>query len=135
ALGAVSSVRAALRLPPAEAMRPEAPARFRPGILEKIGLGRLFTPVGRMVLRNLERQPVRAGLSALAVAMSISILLVGSFMFDSVRFMADLQFRTVQREDLMVLFAAPRGGAVEHDLYNIDGVSRVETFRSVPVRL
>jgi putative ABC transport system permease protein len=135
ALGAISSVRTALRLPPAEAMRPEAPARFRRGFLEKIGFGGLFTPVGRMVLRNLERQPVRAGLSALAVAMAISILLVGSFMFGAVRFMADLQFRTVQREDLMVLFASPRSAAVRHDLYNLDGVSRVETFRTVPVRL
>ncbi len=135
ALGAISAVRAALRLPPAEAMRPEAPARFRPGVLERIGLGRLFSPVGRMVLRNLERQPARAGMSALAVALSIAILLVGSFMFDSVRFMADLQYRTVQREDLMVIFAAQRPASVANDLRGLRGVSIVETFRSVPVRL
>jgi len=135
AMGATSSVRDALRLPPAEAMRPEAPARFEPGILERIGLGRLFTPVGRMVLRNLERQPARAGLAAFAVALAVAILLIGSFMFDSVRFMADLQYRTVQREDLTVLFGAPRSGSAAHELRAVDGVSRVEPFRSVPVRL
>ncbi len=135
AMGAVSAVRAALRLPPAEAMRPEAPARFRPGILERVGLGRLFTPAGRMVLRNLERQPARTSLSAIAIALSVAILLIGSFMFDSVRFMADLQYRTVQREDLTILFTSPRAGSVARDLAAVDGVSRVETFRSVPARL
>jgi putative ABC transport system permease protein len=135
ALGALSAVRAALRLPPAEAMRPEAPARFRPGILERIGLGRLFSPVGRMVIRSLERQPVRAALSALAVALAISILLVGSFMFDAVTYMADLQFRTIQREDLTVVFAGSRSAAVRNDFRRIEGVSAVETFRAVPVRV
>jgi putative ABC transport system permease protein len=135
ALGALSAVRSALRLPPAEAMRPEAPTRFRPGFLEKIGLGKLLSPVGRMVIRSLERQPVRAGLSALAVAMAISILLVGSFMFDAVRFMADLQFRLIQREDITVVFAGPRSKSVRHDLFSLEGVTRVETFRTVPVRL
>ncbi|MEX2570034.1 MAG: ABC transporter permease [Gemmatimonadota bacterium] len=135
AMGATSAVRSAVRLPPAEAMRAEAPARFRPGVLERIGLGRLFSPVGRMVIRNLERQPVRAALSTLAVALSISILLVGSFMFDAVRYMADLQFRTIQREDLTLIFSGPRPAAVRFDLANLEGVSRVETFRTVPVRL
>src|SRR5690606_35117401 len=64
ALGALSAVRSAIALPPAEAMRPEAPARFKPGLLERIGLGRAFSPVGKMILRTLERQPLRAALSA-----------------------------------------------------------------------
>jgi putative ABC transport system permease protein len=135
AIGALSAVREALRLPPAEAMRPEAPPTFRPGLLERIGFGRLFSPIGRMVIRSLERQPLRAAFSALAVALSISILLVGAFMFDSARFMADLQFRTVQREDLTVVFSGARPAAVRYDLSSLEGVSRVETFRSVPVRL
>lgn len=133
--GAISAARAALRLPPAEAMRPEAPANFRPGILERIGLGGFFTPVGRMVLRSLERQPVRAGLSALAVAFSVAILLVGLFTFDAVQYMGDLQFRLTQREDVTILFTNPRPSSVRHELSSIEGISRVETFRAVAVRL
>jgi putative ABC transport system permease protein len=134
-LGALVAVRGAVSLPPAEAMRPEAPARFKPGILERIGLGRLFSPVGRMVIRTLERQPIRAALSSLAVGLSISILLVGLFMFDAVGFMADFQFRSVQREDLTIIFNAPRAAGVRHELARMEGVSAVETFRSVPVRI
>ncbi|MDO8270566.1 MAG: ABC transporter permease, partial [Gammaproteobacteria bacterium] len=37
--GALSAVRKAVRLPPAEAMRPEPPARFTPGALERLGIG------------------------------------------------------------------------------------------------
>ena len=134
-VGALSAVRRAARLPPAEAMRPDTPARFRPGIVERIGLGALFSPAGRMVIRNFERFPVRSVISALGVAMAVAILVVGSFMFDAVRYMMDLQFRYAQREDLTVAFAQPRSASVAHDLASLPGVLRVEPFRTVPVRL
>ena len=134
-VGALSAVRGAVRLPPAEAMRPEAPARFRPGFIERIGLGGLLPAAGRMVIRNFERFPVRSGISALGVAMAVAILVVGSFMFDAIAFMMDLQFRHAQREDLTVLFVEPRSGSVRHDLARVPGVTRVEAFRMVPARL
>ena len=40
ALGAFSAVRRAVRVPPAEAMRPEPPARYRPSFAERLPLGR-----------------------------------------------------------------------------------------------
>ena len=43
-LGAISAVRRAVALAPAEAMRPEPPATFRPGLLERIGLRTLLAP-------------------------------------------------------------------------------------------
>jgi putative ABC transport system permease protein len=135
AVGALGAVRRAVRLPPAEAMRPESPARFRPGPIEKLGLGRMLSASGRMIVRNVERQPVRSLLSALGVAFSVAILVVSMFFFDAVQFMIDVQFRQIQREDLSVFFAAPRTVAVRHDLRNLDGVTHVETFRTVPVRL
>jgi putative ABC transport system permease protein len=57
------------------------------------------------------------------------------FFFDAVHFMLEVQFRQVQREDLAVYFAAPRPQSVRYDLRNLDGVTHVELFRSVPVRL
>src|SRR5690606_1010136 len=51
--GALVSVRAVLRLQPAEAMRPPAPARFRPLLAERIGLGRFLSSAARMLLRNI----------------------------------------------------------------------------------
>ncbi|HEX2205503.1 MAG TPA: FtsX-like permease family protein [Longimicrobium sp.] len=134
-VGALSAVRGAVRLPPAEAMRPEAPARFRPGVLERIGLGALFSAAGRMIVRNFERFPARSGISALGVAMAVAILVVGSFMFDAINYMMALQFRYAQREDLTVTFVQPRNASVRHDLAHVPGVVAVEPFRLVPVRL
>ncbi|HEU4452369.1 MAG TPA: ABC transporter permease [Longimicrobium sp.] len=134
-VGALSAVRGAVRLPPAEAMRPEAPARFRPGVIERIGLGSLFSPAGRMVIRSFERFPARSLISALGVAMATGILVVGSFMFDAITFMMDQQFRYADRGDLTVFFTHPRPGSVRHDLAHLEGVTRVETFRAVPARL
>ena len=39
--GALSALRSVAALPPAEAMRPEAPARFRPGFAERLGFAAL----------------------------------------------------------------------------------------------
>lgn len=133
--GAMAAVRRAILLPPAEAMRPEAPARFKPGIFERLGVGRLLGPNGRMILRNVERKPVQGFFSALGVAMSVAILTIGFFMFDSVNFMMDLQFRLIQREDLTLTFRDILPDRVAHDLIHLEGVNRVETYRYLPARL
>src|SRR5262249_7623394 len=54
-LGAAVAVRRAITVPPAEAMRTEPPARYRPSLAERALRGRL-THIARMVLRNIERQ-------------------------------------------------------------------------------
>ena len=134
AIGAWGAVQRAVRLPPAEAMRPEPPARFKPGWIERFGLGAGLSASARMILRNVERQRARSGLSAIGVAFSVAILVIGLFMFDGVRFMMDLTFREIQREDLTILFHEPRGASIEYELARLDGVLRTEPFRVVPVR-
>jgi len=134
-LGAWGAVRRAASLPPAEAMRPEPPDRFHPGWVERLGLGRMLSTGGRLILRNLERRPVRAATSSLAVAFSVGILVIGLFMFDGMQLMLDLQFQVAQREDLTVAFNRDLGADVVDDLARVPGVTRVETFQMVPVRL
>jgi len=133
--GAMAAVRRAILLPPAEAMRPQAPDRFKPGFLERMGLGRLLGPNGRMILRNIERKPVQGFFSSLGVAMSVAILTIGFFMFDSINFMMDLQFRLIQREDLTLTFREIMPDRIAHELNRLDGVNRVETYRFLPARL
>lgn len=133
--GALLAVRSAMRLPPAEAMRPEPPARFEPGWFERSGLARRMPSAVRMVVRNLQRRPLQALLSSLGVAFSVAILVIGLFMFDGVQFMMDLQFQVIQREDLSVAFDEPRAASVRHDFANLAGVTRVEAYRSAPARL
>ena len=49
--GAFVAVRHAVRLPPAEAMRPEPPARFRPTVIERLGFQRWLSVATRMIVR------------------------------------------------------------------------------------
>lgn len=133
--GALGAVRRATRLPPAEAMRPEAPATFRAGLLERLGLFHGLPSAVRMIVRNVERQPLRSAFSAIGVAFSVAILVIGIFMFDGMDYMMDLQFRVAQREDLSLTFNRPLPASVVHDLARLDGVTHVEPFRIVPARL
>ncbi len=133
-VGAVNAVRRGVSLPPAEAMRPESPPTFRPGIIEGLGLFRFLGSSGRIIVRNLARARGKAVISILGIAMAVAILVVGRFMFDAIDLMMELQFHKAQREDVNVIFNLPRSWTVVHDLGNLPGVMRVEPYRSVPVR-
>jgi putative ABC transport system permease protein len=133
--GAIAAVLRAVSLPPAEAMRPEAPANFRPGIFERLGLGQMLGSAGRMILRNVERKPLQSFFSSLGIAMSVAILTIGFFMFDSINYMMDLQFRQVQREDISLTFREVVPDSIAFELAALDGVSRVETYRTIAARL
>jgi putative ABC transport system permease protein len=56
-----SAVRAVIKLPAAEAMRPPAPAGFHRMLLERLRLGHLLSTPARMVIRELERRPCDRG--------------------------------------------------------------------------
>jgi putative ABC transport system permease protein len=133
--GALTAVRGAVALPPAEAMRPEPPARFHAGWLDRLHISGLLPSSLRMILRNLQRKPVHSLLSSIGIAFSVAILVVGMFMYDGVVYMMEQQFYKIQREDLMLTFNEPLDEAIYYDLRQLAGVSRVEMFRAVPARL
>ncbi len=135
AAGALLAVRRAASLPPAEAMRAEPPARFKASWMEQLGLSRWLSSSGRMIVRNLERKPIQTLLSAVGVALSTAILLMGISMLDGVNYMMDLQFKVIQREDLALSFDNALDASVVRDLQHIAGVTHVEPMRTVPVRL
>lgn len=133
--GALFAVRRALALAPAEAMRPEAPPTFRPLLIERLGLQRLVPPALRMVLRDLERRPLRAALSALAIALATALLVVGQYSIDALDEIVRVFFRGAMREDLVVEFNEPRSMRVKRDLAALPGVLRVEPGRRIAARL
>jgi putative ABC transport system permease protein len=136
AIGALAAVRRAVTLPPAEAMRPEPPARFRAGIIERLGFHKLMPTSVRIILRNLERRPAKAMFSVLGIALATSLLVIGFFLyFDAIGRIIDVQFYAVQREDVSVHFYEPRPANVKYELAHLPGVIRVESFRAVPARL
>jgi putative ABC transport system permease protein len=134
-MGAILAVRRVVVLPPAEAMRPEPPATFRPGLLERIGLQKLLSPATRMIIRNIERRKWKAAISVLGIALAVAILVVGRYSFDALDYIIDVQFRTAQREDATIIFNNPRASQARFDVTHLPGVLRAETFRTVPVRL
>lgn len=134
-LGALHSVRRAARLPPAQAMRPEPPARYRTTLVERLGAQHLFDQPTRMILRHLERQPFKSLLSVLGIAMAGAILMVGAFQEDAIDYMIDVQFSLAQREDMAVTFTEPASRKSLFELQALPGVQRVEPFRAVAVEL
>lgn len=134
-LGGWAAVHKAVSLPPAEAMRPEPPPQFGPTVMERLGLQTFLSPVWRIILRNLERQPVKAVFSIVGMAFAVAMLVVGHYFIDAMHYLIDVQFRMVQREDITVVFNEPRPARVQYEVAQLPGVLRSEPFRSVPVRL
>ena len=133
--GAIGAVRRVTALQPAEAMRPEAPALFRSGIMERSGIARWLPTSVRMIVRNLARKPWKALLSVLGIGVAVGIMMVARFLLDAVDHMMDVQFNLVQRDDVTVLFHDPRAASAAYEIRQLPGVLRAEPFRAVPVRL
>ena len=134
-VGTITAVRRVAALAPAEAMRPESPARYHETWLERAGLRRVLSTPGRMVLRNMTRRPGRAALSTLAIAVGGSLLVVGLFTLDSIEVMLEAQFYRAQRYDALVTFVLPLSASASTDVARLPGVVRAEGFRGVPARL
>ena len=134
-LGTWFAVRSAIRLPPAEAMRPEPPPSFRPTLIERVLPRHSLSPELRMVVRNVSRKPIKASLSVLGIGMAVAVMILGSFSLDAVNYMMDFQFRKAQRQDLTVTFVEPATASVVYEMDNLPGVQNSETMRSVATRI
>jgi len=133
--GTMFAVWRAASLRPAEAMRPEMPARFRETGLEKMGIKRWLSQPARMIIRNIRRHAMKSMLSMLGIAMACGIILTGLFQRDTVGYMVNVHFGMAQREDISVTFTEPAAYRARFDLQSLPGVRHVEVFRMVPVRL
>ncbi len=134
-LGTFRAVYSAVRLPPAEAMRPPAPAEFRQGWFDRSLAGRWLAQTTRMILRNLSRHPVKASLTVAGIALSGALLLLGHYQFGAVRHLVELQYRDVMKMDVHVTFVEPTSARVLSEIRALPGVHHVEGYRNVPVRL
>jgi putative ABC transport system permease protein len=134
-LGVFSAVRRAAQLPPAEAMRPEPPANYRPALVERTGIGRFLSHTFRIAVRNLERKPAQALFTVAGLALATGILIVPNAFRDGVGQVMDFQWDVVQRQNLSVGLVEPDNDKVRHAFGQLPGVLAVEPFRSAFVRL
>lgn len=133
--GALLAVRAAVRLPPAEAMRPPAPAVYHRTLLERLRLSRVAGSTVMMVLREVERRPFRTLLSSLGIAGALALLVLGRFALDSVEAYLEGTLRREQRQDLAVTFDRAVSPRALRELGAMPGVRKVEGVRAISARV
>jgi putative ABC transport system permease protein len=134
-LGAFGAVRRAVRVPPAEAMRPEVPVRYRRTFLETPLVARHLGTAGRMVLRNVMRHPVRAAASIFGIGFAVAILMIGFVFTDAMERLIQTQFWDAERQDVTVNFVEPRSASAQYALARLPGVIAVEPQRIVAARI
>ncbi|HTQ07868.1 MAG TPA: ABC transporter permease, partial [Polyangiaceae bacterium] len=131
--GTLSAVRAAVSIPAAEAMRPEAPPVYHRTVLDRFYA--LLSPIVRMVLRDAQRRPFRLLLSAGSIALATSIVLAGGVFGDSIDRVLALEFEVSHREAVTVTLDAAKPWRAVRELAHVPGVLNAEGERVVPVRL
>jgi putative ABC transport system permease protein len=135
ALGAAFAVRRAIAIPPAEAMRPEPPAHYRPSLIERPALRHALSHATRMVLRNVERQPVRSLSTATGIAFAVGILFFSFAFLDVMTLLGDIQFSLVSRQDVTVSFREPTSARALFEMGRLPGVLYAEPVRWVSARI
>ena len=134
-VGTRAAIRRATQLVPAEAMRPEAPPDYRGLLSERMRLSRWMSPVTRMIVRRMETNRRATILSILGMALGLAVVVLGSFMEDTINYVINTEYQSAQRQDATITFIENRSVSAGLDATNLPGVSKVEMFRSVPVRL
>ena len=134
-LGVLTVVWQAVKLPPAEAMRPEPPADFKPALFERLGLTRFSSPTFRMAVRNIERRPWQAVFTCAGLALATGLMVLPGAMSDSIDYLLTFQWNSQQRQDVAVFLTEPGSGRGFHDLEHLPGVILAEPIRSVQARL
>ena len=134
-VGVFSAVRRAAKLPPAEAMRPEPPANYRPALIERSGIAHWLSITFRIAVRNLERRPMQAVFTIAGLALATGILIVPNSFRDGVQEVLDFQWDVVQRQDIGIGLVEPDHVRVRHLFEQLPGALAVEPFRNAFVRL
>lgn len=135
AIGAVRAVRDVVRLPPAVAMSPPAPAVYRRRLPEAFYNALKVPQSLTMVTRHLMRWPLRTVSSVLGIGLAVSVLVGSLWSFGSVEFMIDVTYNRSDRQDATISFAHARSMSALFDAESLPGVMAVEPYRSVPVRI
>ena len=133
--GTSHSLWKASRQPPAEAMRPEAPAKYRVSFIEKTGIGRWLSQPSRIIIRNVERKPIRTFLSVFGIAIACATMISGGFFKDTIDYTVYIQFVLSQKEDMSVTFTEPTSYRAIYELKETQGIDESEGFRVVPVKM
>jgi putative ABC transport system permease protein len=131
-MGTLYAVYTAARLPPAQAMQPELPAKYHTTLVERLGMQRWLSQPTRMILRHIERRPLKSLMTTLGIAMACGIMMVSGFQEGAINYMVDVQYGMSQREDMIAIYTEPASKRSLYSLESLQGVEHAEGFRIVP---
>jgi putative ABC transport system permease protein len=135
ALGAGRSSLRAARLPPAVAMAPPAPPRFRRSWPDRaMAALRLSQPVV-MILRSLMRWPLRAGLTVLGLALAVAVMVATSFFPAALDSLVETTFDRANRQDAVLMFEPDIPETALAAVARLPGVLRAEGQQVQPAVL
>jgi putative ABC transport system permease protein len=126
-VGSLQAARAALRLNPAEAMRPRPPVqggaiwleRF-PAVWHRLSFG------WRLVLRNVFRNRLRTAVGIFSTALGAGLLVCGFILTSAIAYLINFQFELVTRSDVDLRFKDERGRPALLEAAALPGVERAE---------
>ncbi len=133
--GAAVAVAGVVRLPPAVAMQPPAPARYRHGFADRLLRLLAVRQTLIMVIRHVSHRPLRSLGSIFGIALAVAVLSGTLWVFGSTEMMIDVTFHRGDRQDASIGFARERSWSALADVAALPGVLTVEPYRSIPVRI
>ncbi len=134
-IGAYRAVHDVVRLPPAVAMQPPAPAQFRHLLPDRVFLGRIVSQSTVMMFRSITHHPVRTALTTLGIALATGILVVSLFTRDTMENLIDVTFFLADRQNGSVSFVERRSTDTLFQVAHWPGVLAAEPRRDVPIRI
>jgi putative ABC transport system permease protein len=134
-IGALRAVSEVLKLAPAVAMQPPAPARYRRLLTGRWGLSFHLSQLTTMTLRHMLRRPLRALFTSLGISLAVGLLVTALLMYDTIDLMLDIGFFRADRQHATLAFSDDRHLSSLQAVERLPGVMRAEPFRVVSVRL
>jgi putative ABC transport system permease protein len=133
--GTWSAVLRAVRLAPAAAMLPPVPAIYRRTIIDRLGLARHISMPTQMILRHIERWPLRALFTSFGTAMAVMLLVSLFFFFDAIDELVDSFYFQSNRQDVVIGLVDQRGERARFDIAHLPGIRGTEPVLEIPARL
>ncbi|MEC3862514.1 FtsX-like permease family protein [Mesobacterium sp. TK19101] len=133
--GSLLVLRRVFRLTPAVAMRPPTPPDYSRTLDLAHLMRRWLDQPSRMVLRRITRYPGRMFGAVIGVAAGMALSVSTLSMMEGFNTTVDLSFSVMDRSDMAVSFALPRGEDAVLSLRRTPGVLSAEPVRIVPAIL
>lgn len=134
-VGAFRALQQVVGLPPAVAMQPAAPPRYRHVLPEWVRAVGVVPQPTMMMLRGLVRKPIRSALTTTGLALATAILIVSMFTGDAVEQLVDVTYFMADRQDASIGFVNKQSASIVMSVARLPGVLAAEPVRQIPVRI